>query len=44
MAVHNSHANQFIQQLNLNERNSLRVLLLTKSGWPIFARLWAYSI
>jgi hypothetical protein len=34
MAVHNSHANQFIQQLNRNERNTLRVLLLTKSGLP----------
>ncbi len=32
MAVHNSHARQFINQLNPNERNSLRVLLLTKSG------------
>jgi hypothetical protein len=34
MAVRNStsHASQFINQLNRNERNSLRVLLLTKSG------------
>jgi hypothetical protein len=33
MAVHNStHAHHFIGQLNPNERNSLRILLLTKSG------------
>ena len=32
MATRNSHANHFIQQLNRNKRNSLRVLLLTKSG------------
>jgi len=27
-----SHAHQFINQLTKNERNSLRILLLTKSG------------
>lgn len=33
MANRNStHAHHFVQQLNPNERNSLRVLLLTKSG------------